>query len=130
MATASEIFDKIAAAYATNADKAFFLEMAESRVNASNAGYGLNRPLAVALRAAHDMELAKGGAFSGSGGSGAVSSKTEGKLSVSFGQSAQVANDMTGLSATKYGQQLLELSRSSFVAFGVCGDFSEGTCGW
>lgn len=123
MATASEIFDKIAPGYAADPDKDFYLELADGRTSA--CAYGGNRNLAVALRAAHMIELAKGSNHAGSGGSGPVTSKKEGKLSISYGSGSSSGSD-SDLRLTKYGEQLAGLARGNIEALGVCGGSGFG----
>ena len=81
--SAEQIFNAIAPGYAADPDKATHLELAECRT--STCAFGKNYNYAVALRAAHTIEMAKGTDHSGSGGAGPVTSKKEGQLSISYG---------------------------------------------
>lgn len=124
MATASEIFDRIAPGYAADPDKDFYLELADGRTSA--CAYGGNRNLAVALRAAHMIELAKGSDYAGSGGGGPVTSKKEGKLAISYGGGSSESDSNSDLPLTKYGRQLAGLARGNIAALGVCGGSGFG----
>lgn len=119
MATASEILSVIASRFDGVANRAIVLDMAESRT--STTYYGPNREEAVALRAAHIL-VSNEAANSIDGSSlGPVSSKSEGDLSVSYGQvGGGVGADMD-LSSTSYGRQLIGLRRSSGTGLRVSG---------
>jgi hypothetical protein len=121
--TVEQIFDAVAPAYAAAADKATFLELSAQRTSAH--AFGGNYNYAVALLAAHLIEIAQGAAFAGSGGSGPVKSKKEGDLSISYG-GADAAADSSDLSLTKYGRQLQSLRRGNIAAVGVTGGRDVG----
>lgn len=78
--------------------------------------FGLNWARAVALRAAHDFTLD----VRNLGESGAIVSKTEGRLSLSFSHGGKTIDD---LDQTGYGVRLKELIRISGV--GVSSTFSD-----
>lgn len=113
-----QIFDAVAPIYKNETDKEVYFSMAAGRT--SSCAYGTNYNMAVALRAAHLMELAKGTDFSGSGAAGPVTGKKEGQLSISYGAGSS-ETDGSDLSMTKYGKQLQGLSRGNIAAVGVTG---------
>ena len=118
-----QIFNAIAPGYAADADKATYIELAEMRT--STCAFGTNYNQAVALLAAHLIELAKGDDHAGSGGAGPVTGKKEGQLSISYG-SGSSENDDSDLSMTKYGRQLQGLRRGNIAAVGVTGGADTG----
>ena len=75
------------------------LDMADTQ---TGTVYGKARNQAVALLAAHTLTIATRGGYSG-----AITSRKEGELSVSFGVASGSA-----LSATGYGQELEHLRRA------------------
>ena len=117
MATASEILSAIAPQFDDVTGRQTSIDLAESRT--SSTFFGQNRPEAVALRAAHSLDLATNAAAL-SGGAGPMSSKKEGDLAVSF-SSASGNSASAGLSETSYGRQLLDLMRSSGPATAITG---------
>ena len=118
MATASEILSAIAPQFDDATGRQTILDLSESRT--SETRFGNQRPEAVAYRAAHVLTLtSQTGAWSG-GGSGSINSKTEGSLSVSFGNTTSKDDDAF-LSQTGYGKMLLELIRSRGPAMMVTG---------
>lgn len=124
--TAAQRLSLLAPQFASHAEKDSFLAMADELVApASSCGLSADRrEQAVALQAAHLMTLSYDPSYAGGATGGAVTSKREGDLSLSYG-SAQSASDDSDLSQTTYGRQLLELTRRSFVFIGVSG----GDCG-
>ena len=126
--TAAQRLDLIAPQFAGHASQASYLAMAAELVApASSCGWTADRRnQAVALQAAHLMTLAYDPSYAGGASGGAVTSKREGDLSLSYG-SVQSASDDADLSQTTYGRQLLELVRRSFVFIGVTGG-SDGLC--
>ena len=121
--TAEQIFDAIAPEYKNHSDKATYLELAESRI--SSCAFGVNRPHAVALRAAHDMTLNLGSDQSGSGG-GPITGKKEGNLSIQYAGPSSGADNGDDLILTKYGRQLKGLMRGNIAAVGVTGGADNG----
>lgn len=124
--TASQRLSLLAPQFAGHSEKDSFLAMADELVAPASA-CGLSadrRSQAVALQAAHLMTLAYDPSYAGGASGGAVTSKREGDLALSYG-TAQSASDDSDLSQTTYGRQLLELTRRSFVFIGVTG----GDCG-
>lgn len=119
MPTASEILSAIAPQFDDATGRQTFLDLSESRT--SETRFGNQRPEAVAYRAAHMMALSsQTGAWAG-GGTGAIASKKEGDLAVSFhGPQGGKAEDAY-FSQTSYGQMLLDLIRSRGPAMGVTG---------
>lgn len=116
----------LAPSFAAHPLKASYLEMAEE-LTAPASTRGLSetqRAQAVALRAAHLMTLALDAAYENGGGGGAVASKSEGGLSLSYASSPAASRD-ADLSQTTFGRQLLELGASSVLCFGVTGGGCE-----
>jgi hypothetical protein len=111
--TSSQILDLIAPQFASNANKADYIALAELSTNA--CVFGEKYYQAVALRAAHMLEMAT----RLSGDAGSVASKREGDLAVSYHSGA--ANLSVDLGQTSYGRQLLGLQRGSIAGFGVTG---------
>ena len=111
MSTASEILSAIAPRFDGAANRALFLQMAESRT--SSTYYGPNRSDAVALRAAHLLAVNEAANASDGESLGPVASKSEGDLSVSYGKLSSGSGADSDLSSTSYGRQLLGLRRAS-----------------
>lgn len=118
----------LAPTFAAHPLKAQYLEMAEELIAPASAGgwSATTRPQAVALRAAHIMTLANDLAFAGGAAGGAVSSKREGDLSVSYASTSADKRD-ADLSQTVYGRQLMELASANMLNFGIAGGSSN--CG-
>lgn len=127
--TASQRLDVLAPQFAGHSAKDSFLAMADELVApASSCGLpSERRSQAVALQAAHLMTLAYDPSYAGGASGGAVTSKREGDLSLSYGSAAGAAADDADLSQTTYGRQLLELVRRSFTFIGVTGG-DDGLC--
>lgn len=119
MSTASEILSAIAPRFDGAANRALFLQMAESRT--SSTYYGLNRSDAVALRAAHLLVVNEAANASDGENMGPVASKSEGDLSVSYGKLSSGSGVDSDLSSTSYGRQLLGLRRASGTGVQVTG---------
>ena len=111
MSTASEILSAIASRFDGAANRALFLQMAESRT--SSTYYGPNRSDAVALRAAHLLAVNEAANASDGESLGPVASKSEGDLSVSYGKIGNGGGVDYDLSSTSYGRQLIGIRRSS-----------------
>lgn len=111
---ASTAFDVICPVYKLDPDKATFISMAASRTSLTL--FGTNYGLAVALRAAHMMTLTRNRT---TGEGGAIASKSEGELSVSY--MSGTSKKITELSMTHYGQQLEQMIAESTVMLGVTG---------
>lgn len=120
MPTASEILSAIAPRFDADANRALFLQMAESRM--SSTYYGENRSEAVALRAAHLLTVNEA-ANASYDVVGRVVSKREGDLSVTYGRDAPASGPGadSDLSSTSYGRQLLGLRRASGTGIRVTG---------
>lgn len=88
-----------------------FIFMAQKVLSASVFGADYN--YAVALRASHDFEIAKRDPSE----TGLLTSKTEGKLSMSFWNSVKPTNST--LSQTMYGRKLIELISTKGLKFSV-----------
>lgn len=120
----SSILDAIAPQFSTDADKSTFITIATGLTSTSCFGDNMN--LAIALRTAHMMtirDMEKDGVSSAYGGaSGAVTSKREGDLSISFGNnSSGNGSQNEDLNLTKYGKQLLGLMRGQIIGFSLTG---------
>ena len=118
MATASEILSAIAPQFDDATGRQSILDIAESRT--SETRFGTQREEAVAYRAAPMLALTSQTGTWANGGTGAITSKTEGSLSVSFGSVAS-KQDRAYLSQTQYGLMLLELMDSRGPAMDVTG---------
>lgn len=119
MSTASEILSAIAPRFDGSANRALFLQMAESRTNSTY--YGENRSDAVALRAAHFLTVNEAANASDGESMGPIASKSEGDLSVSYGKLSSGAGADSDLASTSYGRQLLGLRRASGTGVQVTG---------
>lgn len=117
--TPESILDTIAPQFQSRADKADFLSLAASRTNA--CFFGVQANYATALRAAHLLTLLT---TRPNGETGNIASKSEGDLSLSFGGGGS-SND-GDLTATYYGQQLLQLRKGSGAFIGVTGGWDNG----
>ena len=115
----------VAPQFAGNVNIPLYIELAEElTAPASACGMSeVRRTQAIALRAAHMMTLALDPSYAGGATGGAVSSKREGDLSLSYGTSSAADKD-ADLSQTVYGRQLMELAASTFLLVGVTG----GSC--
>lgn len=131
MATASEILGTIAPQFDDATGRQAILAMSESHT--SETRFGVQRPEAVAYRAAHILALSsQTGAWAG-GGTGAIASKKEGDLAVSFQAPSGTRAEDAYLSQTSYGLMLLDLIRSRGPAMQVTGQpwtpfFFTGNC--
>lgn len=115
MATATAIITAICPKLAASASLDMFIELATARTSSE---YFLgNYTMAVALRACHMFTLSQRNL----GESGPVTSKTEGRLSLSFGTIGATNMTDKNLSQTGYGIQLMELIAGQFPAIGVLG---------
>ena len=114
--TVEQAFDAMAPQFKESSDKTVFFGLASLRT--SLEFYGDRYNLAVALRAAHMMELANRG-----GTSGMVSAHSEGDLSESF---AAVGSTESDLSQTSFGSMLISLRSSSGSGTMVTGSLVGG----
>ena len=99
MSTALQYLASIAPTYASRADVEVFIDMA--RTEMSQAYFGTQYEIALAYLTAHKMALFTTASRSG-GTAGAVSSKSEGSLSISFGS---VGNSANSLNQTSFGAE-------------------------
>lgn len=113
IATASAILDVIAPEFISNADKDDHLALATLRTSSTKFGDKYN--YAIALRAAHTLTLADPDYGASSG---AVKSRKEGDLSISYGTTKGVNGY---LSQTSYGIELLGLIRANIPAYSITG---------
>lgn len=113
IATASAILDVIAPELASDVKKADHLSLAELRTDTTKFGDKYN--YAVALRAAHTLTIAN---QTTGAASGAVKSRKEGDLSISYGTIKGVNGY---LSQTSYGIELLGLIRGNIPAYSITG---------
>lgn len=128
--TIEQHFDRVTqGAYTTDPYKADYITAAKSQT--SPCYYGRNYNLAVALLAAHYITLNTDPARSGSAVSGAVSSKKEGGISVSFSGAAAAISGGTNpdLAQTTHGMQLMALQKGAGPFMGVTGTRSSVVCG-
>jgi len=117
--TASQILSAIAPQFDTDTNRATHIQLAVLRT--STTCFGDKYEYAVALRAAHTLTLSNL-ASSGvsSGGSGGITSKREGDLSISFGgtSSTGVSGD---LGQTSYGVELQNLIDGNILGIRITG---------
>lgn len=100
------------------------IALAELQTN--RCWYGAKADYAVALRTAHNMSL-NTSPLRSNGEAGAVTTKKEGDLSISFGKTGNSkSNDP--LDQTHYGIQLKKLRMSSGPFLGVTGGNGRVTC--
>lgn len=114
MATVDQILDAIAPQF-IGTDKTVQIEIATGMTSSSY--FGAQRNYAIALRVAHNLTIASSAA---GGGAGAVSSKSEGELSISYDTGTNVYGT-SNLNATGYGRQLLDLIKSKKELFEITG---------
>ena len=107
MASATEIINVICPNLASDPNLSVYLEMATAEL--SPAFFGATYERAVALKASHTYSLNNSPARS-MGEAGAISSKSEGDISISFANSA-TGNNSDNL--THYGQELQRLVANS-----------------
>ena len=116
MALTTEQYVSIyAPTYVGNANLALYIQAAQGRINTSF--WGTLYSEAVALQACHMIALATDPARA-NGTAGAISHKSEGKLSVSFSTGGGASGDW---GSTSFGQQLLRLQMSCGPAAFVTG---------
>ena len=119
--SASTILSAIAPQFNAEPDRELFLELAGQSVN--TCLFGVKADQAVAYLAAHYLTLSTDPARSG-GASGAVTSKKEGDLSITYGASGAGAGE-EALSLTHFGQTFLMLQKSVTPALYVLGAIVE-----
>ena len=119
--TVEQIMDAIAPAFSGDASRPVFIELATARV--APGFYKAKTNYAIALMASHLMALDSAtAAASGRGDeAGAITSKSEGDLSVSFGSTSANTSDAADLGQTKYGVQLIGLRKGCGPFIGVTG---------
>ena len=93
-------------------DKNTWINSAQNKIN--RCYFGSNYNEAVALQAAHEWSLTN---TRSNGESGAISSKREGDLSISYSTTGKNDN----LNLTHYGKQLIDLRNRSNLSIGVLG---------
>jgi len=100
-------------------DLTIYIELAKTQT--SSCFYGSRYNQAVALRAAHNLVMSKPDTYRDKM-SGGVLSKKQRAIQIQYGRSAgNNDEDLTGLSQTVYGQQLLGLMRMSNTTMGAIG---------
>lgn len=119
---ASSHLSLIAPALAVNANAPLYITAAREELNACM--YGANYEKAVAYLAAHTMTLALDPMRSG-GAAGAVTSKSEGQLSISYGAGAAGGTDW---GQTSYGMALIRLTAACGSGAFVTGGSSLYGC--
>jgi len=121
----AQIIDTIASQFSADSRLTNMITIATQRT--SESAFGVNFSYAVALRTAHMLTLAdmnSGGVTSGLGGAvGAITQKSEGNTSISFGNLSSLTGT-TGkkagdLALTRYGLELLGLITGNIVGFSV-----------
>ena len=108
--SSSDILASVAPEYAADARGDTFLELAASQMNA--AAWGNRYAMGAAYLAAHMLTLADEDAAAGDGATaGAVTGKSAGDLSLSFGAAAGGAVNARDayFTTTKYGREFLRL---------------------
>lgn len=108
MGTPSQVFDSVAPELAANAAKPTWIELATLRV--SKKVFGDVYTFAVAYLAAHIGTLAVRQADAGAGGQTSIASRSEGSLSISYGDSSAIGEG-GDYKTTGYGRQFLALRR-------------------
>lgn len=125
--TVEQIMDALAPAFSGDVSRPVFIELATARI--APGFYQSKTNHAIALMAAHMMALNSASASASGRGdeAGAITSKSEGDLSVSFGSTSANVSDAADLSQTKYGTQLIGLRKGCGPFLGVTGrpDCSE-----
>ena len=115
--TITAILSSIAPQFDSNVNRDDHISLAELRTN--ETCYGNKYNYAVALRAAHTLTLSDIQNSSGSGSAGAITSKKEGDLSISFGSTGGSIDSYLGL--TSYGKDLIDLREGSILPFQITG---------
>jgi len=121
----TQIIDIIAPQYSSDASLTNTITLATQRT--SEEAFGDNYYYAIALRTAHILtmrDMNSGGVGSGLGGAvGAITQKSEGNTSISFGAIAGITGttgSKTGdLGLTRYGIELLGLIAGNICGFSV-----------
>lgn len=121
--SATSIFDRIASQLKDDPEKSAYIVEAQGQT--SQAYYGTNYDLAVALRAAHNMTIDKQ-SISGASGGGEIASMREGDLGISYHKSDGGSNDNDYLNKTNYGIRLLGLRRGTCPSVSVTGGNLSG----
>lgn len=112
--TVNEILGAIAPNAIIDPDKDIHIQLATQRTN--SVCFGENYEYAIALRAAHTISLKQRSESVIGDSGGNVSSKKEGKLSLTFSSSLNGDED---LSQTSYGKQLIGLKKGNIPPISV-----------
>jgi hypothetical protein len=121
----TQIIDTIASQYTGDSRLTNMITIATQRT--SEEAFGENYNYAIALRTAHMLTLAdmnSGGVSSGLGGAvGAITQKSEGNTSISFGSNSSLTGTSGkkagDLALTRYGLELLGLIAGNIVGISV-----------
>jgi hypothetical protein len=130
--SASSVLSIIAPQFDSATNRSDWLALAETRVN--RCRFGTKADLAVAYMTAHMMTLnpdSSGDFGSGGGATGAITSKREGDLAISYanpGSAVKSTGDMD-LTSTVYGIQFLSLQKASGMAIAITGGGLDAVCG-
>lgn len=112
----SAVLSLVAPQYDSIANRNDYIELAEKKTN--RCWYGVNGDEAVALHTAHMITLATSPLYQ-EGEAGAVSSKREGDLSISYAVGSN--EGMDSLNLTHFGKQLLRLRKTGGFFVGTTG---------
>jgi hypothetical protein len=115
------VIEVIAPQFKDNENLDTYIQLAECQTN--RCWYGCKADLAVALRVAHTMTL---NITRPNGDAGAIASKKEGDLSISYGKNSNNGGD-SNLDQTHYGVQLQDLMKQGNAFVGITG--GTGLCG-
>ena len=119
----SSVLSVIASQYDSVAGRSEFIGLAGLRVN--RCVFGDKADLATAYVAAHMIALSTP-EFRQEGAVGAITSKREGDLSISFAAGSEGKQDDGDFGQTHFGRQFLSLQNSSEVFVGVLGGADSG----
>ena len=115
------VLETIAETYSVNPKVNNFIALAELQTN--RCWFGTKADYAVALRTAHMMSMTTS-SLRNNGEAGAVSSKKEGDLSITF----NTGTDTSDLSQSHFGKTLMELQKQGGAFTGVTGGNDRFSC--
>ena len=111
------------------ADPHALLWVADARSVLRPCAWGKFYEQAVALLAAHNMSRANAAAAGGADAAGAVTSKREGELAITYGTAGSGSDAGTDWSTSPFGLRLLALQKMAIGAVGVTGGLDRGCAG-
>lgn len=117
--TIEQHLDIEAPQFASDTDKAYYIENAKIYYDSDT--YGTSYNLIVALQAAHDMTI-RDIEYSGVGGSGSITSKSEGGQSISYGNTDYSPGSSAYLQLTRYGKKILYIKRTHIIGLRASGN--------